>query len=135
MRSFVELAVRRRVSVMMAALAVVVFGLVAYDRLALELFPDITYPSLTVQTEFPDTAPQEVEQIKQLEGILGIPLFEHMGRKIHLTEAGRAVLDSAQIIEHQLSDLKHSLADIQGLKGGTLTVSAASTASVFAARL
>ncbi len=81
------------------------------------------------------TQPAVSMQIKQLEAILGIPLFEHMGRKIHLTEAGRAVLGSAQIIEHQLSDLKHTLADIQGLKGGTLTVSAASTASVFAARL
>ncbi|HPF69582.1 MAG TPA: efflux RND transporter permease subunit [Candidatus Krumholzibacteria bacterium] len=63
MRSFIELAVRRRVSVMMAALAIVVFGAVGYNRLALELFPDITYPSLTVQTEFPDTAPQEVENL------------------------------------------------------------------------
>ncbi|MFN2369587.1 MAG: efflux RND transporter permease subunit [Candidatus Krumholzibacteriia bacterium] len=74
MRSFVELAVRRRVSVMMAALAVVVFGLVAYDRLALELFPDITYPSLTVQTEFPDTAPQEVENLvtRPVEEAVGV---------------------------------------------------------------
>ncbi len=74
-------------------------------------------------------------QIKQLESILGIPLFEHMGKHIHLTEAGRAVLASGQAIDRELSNLEHSLADIQGLKGGTLTVSAASTASVFAARL
>ena len=63
MRAFVDLAVRRRVSVVMAALAIIVFGVVAYGRLALELFPDITYPSLTVRTEFPDTAPQEVENL------------------------------------------------------------------------
>jgi len=74
-------------------------------------------------------------QVKQLEAVLGIPLFEHMGRHIHLTEAGRAVLDAGQAIQHQLDNLEHTLADIQGLKGGTLTVSAASTASVFAARL
>ena len=41
MRSLVALAVRRRVSVIMAALAVVAFGIVAYGRLSLELFPDI----------------------------------------------------------------------------------------------
>lgn len=74
-------------------------------------------------------------QVKQLESILGIPLFEHMGKHIHLTEAGKAVLASGQVIDHELSNLEHNLADIQGLKGGTLTVSAASTASVFAARL
>ena len=81
------------------------------------------------------TQPAVSMQIKQLESTLGIPLFEHMGKQIHLTEAGRAVLDAGQAIEHQLVNLKHTLADIQGLKGGTLTVSAASTASVFAARL
>jgi len=81
------------------------------------------------------TQPAVSMQIKQLESTLGIPLFERMGKQIHLTEAGRAVLDAGQAIEHQLVNLKHTLTDIQGLKGGTLTVSAASTASVFAARL
>jgi HAE1 family hydrophobic/amphiphilic exporter-1 len=74
MRSFVALAVRRRVSVVMAALAVIAFGAVAYNRLSLELFPDITYPSITVQTEFPDTAPQEVENLvtRPVEEAVGV---------------------------------------------------------------
>ncbi|MEJ2142327.1 MAG: LysR family transcriptional regulator [Gammaproteobacteria bacterium] len=74
-------------------------------------------------------------QIKQLESVLSLPLFEHMGKHIHLTEAGRDTLRTASIIERELANLDHSLADLQGLKGGTLTVSAASTASVFTARL
>lgn len=74
MRSFVDLAVRRRVSVMMATLAIIAFGLVGYNRLALELFPDITYPSITIQTEFPDTAPQEVENLvtRPVEEAVGV---------------------------------------------------------------
>jgi HAE1 family hydrophobic/amphiphilic exporter-1 len=74
MRGLVDLAVRRRVSVVMAALAVVAFGLVAYDRLSVELFPDIAYPSITVQTEFPDTAPQEVENLvtRPVEEAVGV---------------------------------------------------------------
>jgi HAE1 family hydrophobic/amphiphilic exporter-1 len=63
MRSLIALAVRRRVSVLMTALAIAAFGVVGYQRLSLELFPDIAYPSLTVQTDFPDTAPQEVENL------------------------------------------------------------------------
>ena len=74
-------------------------------------------------------------QIKQLEGALGLPLFEHMGKQIHLTEAGREALRSGRIIGNELANLEHALADLQGLQGGTLAVSAASTASVFAARL
>ncbi|MDX2473606.1 MAG: efflux RND transporter permease subunit [Candidatus Krumholzibacteria bacterium] len=74
MHNFVDLAVRRRVSVVMAALAVIAFGVVGYNRLALELFPDITYPSITVQTEFPDTAPQEVENLvtRPVEEAVGV---------------------------------------------------------------
>ena len=74
-------------------------------------------------------------QIKQLEGIVGLPLFEYMGKQIHLTEAGRDTLQTGRFISHELANLEQNLAEKQGLKGGTLTVSAASTASVFAARM
>jgi len=74
MQTIVSLAVRRRVSVVMTGLAVIAFGLVGYNRLSLELFPDITYPSITVQTEFPDTAPQEVENLvtRPVEEAVGV---------------------------------------------------------------
>ncbi len=74
MRAFVALCVRRRVSVIMFSLAVMIFGLVGYKRLSLELFPDITYPSLTIQTDFPDTAPQEVEYLvtRPVEEAVGV---------------------------------------------------------------
>jgi molybdate transport repressor ModE-like protein len=74
-------------------------------------------------------------QIKQLEEILGLPLFEHMGKQIHLTAAGQDTLRAGRAIANELANLEQTLADQQGLKGGTLTVSAASTASVFTARL
>ncbi len=45
----------------MFAIATVAFGIVGYQRLSVELFPDIAYPTLTIRTEFEDAAPQEVE--------------------------------------------------------------------------
>jgi len=81
------------------------------------------------------TQPAVSMQIKQLEGILGLPLFEHMGKQIHLTEAGEDTLRTGRNIGHELENLQQMLSDRRGLKGGTLTVSAASTASVFAARM
>jgi len=74
MRSLIALAVRRPVTVLMTALAVIAFGFVGYSRLSLELFPDIAYPSLTVQTNFPDTAPQEVENLitRPVEEAVGV---------------------------------------------------------------
>ncbi len=74
MREFIALAVRRRVTVVMTALAVAAFGVVGYNRLPLELFPDISYPSVTIQTDFPDTAPQEVENLvtRPVEEAVGV---------------------------------------------------------------
>jgi len=74
MRSFVALAVRRRVTVLMTAMALAAFGVVGYGRLPLDLLPDISYPSLTVQTEFPDTAPAEVENLvtRPVEEVVGV---------------------------------------------------------------
>jgi len=74
MRGFVALAVRRRVSVLMAALALAAFGWVGYQRLSLDLLPDITYPSLTIETDFPDTAPAEVENLitRSVEEVVGV---------------------------------------------------------------
>ncbi len=74
MRGLVALAVRRRVSVLMTALALAAFGVVGYQRLALDLLPDIHYPSLTIQTEFPDTAPAEVENLvtRPVEEVVGV---------------------------------------------------------------
>jgi len=74
MRGLVALAVRRRVAVLMTALAVAAFGIVGYERLSLDLLPDISYPSLTVQTEFPDTAPAEVENLvtRPVEEMVGV---------------------------------------------------------------
>ena len=48
---------RRPVAILMVVMAVCVFGWVSYQRLSLDLMPDIAYPTLTVRTEFPGTAP------------------------------------------------------------------------------
>ncbi|MEO0815442.1 MAG: efflux RND transporter permease subunit, partial [Myxococcota bacterium] len=81
MRGIIELAVRRRVSVLMCAIATVAFGVVSYQRLAVELFPDIAYPTLTVQTAFPNAAPPEVETMitRPVEEAVGVlPGLERM---------------------------------------------------------
>jgi len=81
------------------------------------------------------TQPAVSMQIKQLERTLGIPLFELIGKRIHLTEAGRETLHTSQAVQRELVNLEQALANLQGLKGGILNVSAASSASYFTARL
>jgi len=54
---------RRPVAILMIVMAICVFGWVSYQRLSLNLMPDISYPTVTVRTEYPGTAPEEVETL------------------------------------------------------------------------
>ena len=72
--NIVRTAVNRPVTVGMAALAAVVFGLVSLGRLDVGLLPEIRYPTLTVQTELPGSAPVDVENLvtRPLEESVGV---------------------------------------------------------------
>lgn len=58
-----EISIRRPITVGMITVAVIMFGLVALQRLPINLLPDISYPSLTVETKYAQAAPNEVENL------------------------------------------------------------------------
>ena len=64
----------RPVAVLVVFLAAVVFGYFSLQRLPVALMPELTYPTLTVRTEYPGTAPQEVENeiSRPIEERLGV---------------------------------------------------------------
>lgn len=62
-RGWVATLVARPVTIVMVTLAVLVFGAVGATKLPVELLPNLSYPTLTVQTELPDAAPSEVEEL------------------------------------------------------------------------
>ena len=72
--TLVDLSIRRPVTVFIAAVAAVVFGIVAFGELATDLLPDITYPSLTVRTTYEGAAPVEVESLvtRPIENAVGV---------------------------------------------------------------
>jgi len=70
----IDFSIRRPVSVFIFAVAAVVFGMVAFRKLATDLLPDITYPSLSVQTTYEGAAPVEVESLitRPVENAVGV---------------------------------------------------------------
>jgi len=58
---FFRFTTERPVAILMVVIGICVFGWISYEQLPLNLMPDITYPSLTVRTEYPGTAPEEIE--------------------------------------------------------------------------
>ncbi len=77
-----ELATRRRVSIGMLTLTLVLFGLIGLSGLKVNLLPDLSYPTLTVRTEYEGAAPLEIENL------ISQPVEEAVGvvknvRKVH----------------------------------------------------
>jgi DNA-binding transcriptional LysR family regulator len=81
------------------------------------------------------TQPAVSMQIKQLEDNVGLPLFEQMGKKIYLTEAGRELYYYSRGISQQLADMELALDELKGLERGKLDISVVSTANYFAPHL
>ncbi|MCP4010373.1 MAG: LysR family transcriptional regulator, partial [Proteobacteria bacterium] len=81
------------------------------------------------------TQPAVSMQIKQLEKSVGLNLFEQIGKKIYLTEAGNVVLEHAISITSKLKSIENDLEQLKGIDGGRLTVCIASTVNYFATRL
>lgn len=59
----VEFSTRRRVTIFMITLTFVLFGFIALNDLKVNLLPDLSYPTLTVRTEYTGAAPSEIETL------------------------------------------------------------------------
>jgi len=94
--------------------------LLSYTRAAEELF--LSQPAVSMQ-------------IKQLEDNIGLPLFDRLGKKIYLTEAGREMFRYSRTIAQQLSEAETVIEELKGIKRGKLVISVASTANYFSTRL
>ncbi len=70
----VKFSTSRPVTITMFMVAAVVFGFVAFNRLPINLLPNISYPTITIRTEYQGTAPGEVENLisKPVEEAVGI---------------------------------------------------------------
>jgi DNA-binding transcriptional LysR family regulator len=92
----------------------------SFTRAAEELF--LTQPTVSMQ-------------IKKLADDIGLPLFEQIGKKIYLTDAGRELQKTCHGIFEHLAHFEMVTADMKGLKAGKLRLVVVTTAKYFAPRL
>ena len=74
-------------------------------------------------------------QIRKLSETVGLPLFEQVGKRIQLTEAGRCVQIASGEVFAAFLRLEESLADLRGLEGGRLALAVSPTGQYLAPRL
>ena len=81
------------------------------------------------------TQPAVSMQIKQIEESIGLPLFEQIGKKVFLTEAGHEMYNYCRSIQQQLEEAESVIENLKGVKQGKLSIAVASTANYFAPKI
>ncbi|TAJ77682.1 MAG: LysR family transcriptional regulator [Gallionellaceae bacterium] len=92
----------------------------SFTRAAEELY--LTQPTVSIQ-------------LKQLTELVGLPLFEHIGKRIYLTDAGQELLNVCRGIFDGLARFEMLVSDMKGVKAGKLRVAVITTAKYFVPRL
>ncbi|HSH92405.1 MAG TPA: LysR family transcriptional regulator [Ramlibacter sp.] len=81
------------------------------------------------------TQPAVSTQVRKLEEHAGLPLFEQLGKKIHLTPAGAQMLQSSRAIIQQFKEAEEAMTQFKGVSGGRLNVTVISAGDYFFPRL
>jgi DNA-binding transcriptional LysR family regulator len=81
------------------------------------------------------TQPTVSMQVKQLTKSIGLPLFEQVGKRLYLTEAGQELFSTCKDVFTRLEQLEMSVANLKGMKQGKLKLAVITTAKYFLPRL
>ncbi len=75
--------------------------------------------------------PAVTSHVKQLEGLLGLKLFDKIGRRVYLTEAGQHLYEYSQRVFALLGEAVQVMEELRGMTRGSLRVAAGTTAGVY----
>ena len=81
------------------------------------------------------TQPTASMQLKDMAQAVGLPLYELVGKKLHLTEAGRQLAETARAMTRAWEDFEQQVDGMKGLSRGKLRIAVVSTAKYFMPRL
>ena len=81
------------------------------------------------------TQPAVSIQVRKLEEHAGLPLFEQLGKRIHLTPAGTEMLHASRVIIRQFNQVEDTMTQFKGVSGGRLNVAVISAGDYFFPRL
>lgn len=81
------------------------------------------------------TQPTVSMQLRELADAVGLPLYEQIGKRLHLTEAGEALAETARAMLDEWISFEQVVNAMKGLEQGRLRVALVSTAKYFVPRL
>lgn len=103
----IDFSIKRKVTISMFTVAILLFGIVSLGRLNVNLLPDLSYPTLTVRTTFDGAAPIEIENLitKPIEEAVGVVKGVKKVRSISRTGQSDVVLEFAWGTEMDFANL------------------------------
>jgi DNA-binding transcriptional LysR family regulator len=81
------------------------------------------------------TQPTASMQLKEVSESVGVPLYEVISKRVHLTDAGRDLAKTARVIAQEWAAFEQRIDATKGLRRGKLRVAVVSTAKYFVPRL
>ncbi|HEU0053188.1 MAG TPA: efflux RND transporter permease subunit, partial [Longimicrobium sp.] len=105
-----DVSIRRPVFATMMMVALVVLGVVSYKRLAIDEYPDVTYPIVVAQTAYPGASPEVVERE------VSRPIEEALNTVQGLKEVTSTSLEGSSLVRVQLElgvDVAEAQQDVQ----------------------
>lgn len=106
--SLVEFCTRRRVTVGMTTVTMMLFGFIALSGLKVTLLPDLSYPTLTVRTEYEGAAPAEIENLvsQPVEEALGVVKNVRRIHSVSRTGQADVILEFAWGTDMEMASLE-----------------------------
>ena len=103
-----ELATRRRVTIGMMTVTLVLFGLIGLSSLKVNLLPDLSYPTLTVRTDYEGAAPLEIENLisQPVEEAIGVVKNVRKVHSVSRTSQSDVVLEFAWGTDMDMASLE-----------------------------
>lgn len=113
----ITLSTRRRVTIAMFTIGILLFGLVSLSRLNVNLLPELSYPSLTVRAEYPGAAPAEIENLisKPVEEALGVIKNVQQVRSVSRTGQSDVIIEFGwgTNMDYAILDVREKLDGLQ----------------------
>tara|TARA_R100001143_G_scaffold63604_1_gene73754 strand:- start:1964 stop:5248 length:3285 start_codon:yes stop_codon:yes gene_type:complete len=103
----IDLSIRRKVTIAMFTVGILLFGMVSLSRLNVNLLPDLSYPTLTIRTDFEGAAPVEVENLitKPIEEAVGVVKGVQQVRSISRAGQSDVILEFVWGTEMSMANL------------------------------
>ena len=105
-----DISIKRPVFATMMMVALVVLGIVSYQRLAIDEYPDITYPIVIAQTSYPGASPEVMMRD------ISKPIEEALNTVQGIKEIGSTSLEGISIVRLQFNlgvDVAAAQQDVQ----------------------